>query len=335
MPGVLVTGGCGFVGRHVIRHLVDDGTSDIWICDDLSTGRPPANWLGPPKETRGPRTTHDLDGARVICHIGDVRDFLRDEGLPKFSLLVHLASVVGGRATIEDDPLAVANDFAIDADVFFWATKNRPERMLYASSSAAYPIRKQSTTAVALKESYISFEGALEQPDMTYGWAKVTGEFFARLAAEKYGLHVACVRPFSGYGEDQDLSYPIPAIAERAARRYDPLAVWGSGLQGRDFVHVDDCVDAMFIALDRITDGSAVNIGTGILTNFLEVAALFAKIEGYTPDIRGTEGKPVGVHSRYADTSLMREILGWEPRISIQEGFERVLEAAHVRDRAS
>ena len=124
--------------------------------------------------------------------------------------------------------------------------EQKPDRLLYASSSAAYPVDLQGKDgAVALKESDIQFGGRLGQPDMTYGWSKLTGEYLARIAHQHYGLHTACVRPFSGYGEEQDLSYPVPSIALRAAKREAPLTVWGSGLQGRDFVHIDDCIEAI------------------------------------------------------------------------------------------
>ena len=184
---------------------------------------------------------------------------------------------------------------------------------------------------MALKESDIQFGGRLGQPDMTYGWSKLTGEYLARIAHEHYGLHTACVRPFSGYGEEQDLSYPVPAIAQRAANREAPMTVWGTGEQGRDFVHIDDCIEAMMRILDAVKDGSGVNIGSGRLLNFKQVAALFVQLEGYEAEIKPLIGKPVGVHSRYADISHMQEILNWTPAISVEEGFGRVLEAARQR----
>ncbi len=110
------------------------------------------------------------------------------------------------------------------------------------SSSAAYPVNLQTSQgAVALKESDIDFEKNLGTPDMTYGWSKLTGEFLARIAARHYGVKVVCIRPFSGYGEDQDLTYPVPAIAARAARKEDPFEVWGTGKQGRDLF--SSCID--------------------------------------------------------------------------------------------
>lgn len=335
----LVTGGCGFVGRNVTRRLLADG-KEVWLLDDLSTGKDPGIWLGPDFREAGRHGAAVVyDGPQQVVFVhADARDFFSDrvdlDGLPVpgFDEVFHFAAVVGGRAVIDGNPMAVAIDLALDALCFNWAVRTRPGRLLYASSSAAYPVDLQGEGgAVALKESDIQFGGRLGQPDMTYGWSKLTGEYLARIAHEHYGLHTACVRPFSGYGEEQDLSYPVPAIAQRAANREDPLTVWGTGRQGRDFVHIDDCVEAMMRILDAVQDGSAVNIGSGKLTTFLEVAGLFAKLEGYEPEIRPLVDKPVGVHSRYADISHMRELLGWEPQISIEEGFARVLRAAHER----
>ena len=166
---------------------------------------------------------------------------------------------------------------------------------------------------------------------MTYGWSKLTGEYLSHLAATRYGISVACVRPFSGYGEDQDLSYPVPAIAFRVARGDDPVTVWGTGEQGRDFVHIEDCVTAMILAVHRIQDGSGINVGTGRLTTFIEVARLFGLLDGRKPNIKPQIDKPVGVQSRYCDPSRMEQVLEWKPSISLEDGFHRVLEAARQR----
>jgi nucleoside-diphosphate-sugar epimerase len=334
----LVTGGCGFVGRHLVRRLLNEDYV-LWIVDDLSIGLHTDEWL-PRKDKRkeiAPGVI-DYDDGRVIFVHGDARDFFSSRiGLgsieePAFGDVFHFAAVVGGRLTIDGNPLAVAIDLALDALCFNWAVQAKPDRLLYASSSAAYPVDLQGEDgAVALKEPDIEFGGRLGQPDMTYGWSKLTGEYLARIAHQHYGLHTACVRPFSGYGEEQDLSYPVPSIALRAAKREAPLTVWGSGLQGRDFVHIDDCIEAALRVLAKIQDGSAINIGSGKLTNFREVARLFATLEGYEPEIKPLEDKPVGVHSRYADISIMKQTLGWQPSISIEEGFGRVLKVAHER----
>ena len=248
----------------------------------------------------------------------------------KFNDVFHFAAIVGGRAKIDGDPLAVALDLAIDAEFFHWVTKAKPERVLYPSSSAAYPNSLQKEeTAVALKETDVNVNGdILGKPDMTYGWTKMTGEYLAHLAAKHYGISVVCIRPFSGYGEDQDLSYPVPAIAARAARKENPFEVWGSGMQGRDFVHIDDVVECTLLAMDKIHDGSAINIGSGKLTTFIDLINVFAKFAGYVPTIKPLLDKPVGVHSRYCNMDYVKERLGWEPKISLEEGMKRVYNKA-------
>lgn len=241
-----------------------------------------------------------------------------------FDDVFHFAAIVGGRSVIDGDPIKIALDLAIDAEFFHWVTIHKPARVLYPSSSAAYPIELQSSiNSVQLKESDINFDN-IGKPDMTYGWAKLTGEYLAQTTAIKYGIHVACIRPFSGYGEDQDLAYPIPALAHRVANKSNPIEVWGNGLQGRDFVHIDDVIDAILLALDKISDGSAVNIGSGTLTTFRSIIYLLSQIADYNPTLKCLIDKPVGVHSRYANISRAQSLLGWQPKISLEEGLRRV-----------
>ncbi|MDX2285970.1 MAG: NAD-dependent epimerase/dehydratase family protein [Bacteroidia bacterium] len=346
----LISGGCGFVGRNVARRLLDTTPDRILIVDDLSVGIPPGEWPADGEPFLGGKPRRKLgdlefwgDDERLLFWRGDFRRFLRTlqevpgwlqttYGLeiPKFSDVFHFAAIVGGRSKIDGDPMMVALDLAIDAELFYWAVRHQPDRLLYPSSSAAYPVDLQAESGhTALAEPDIDWEhGKLGQPDMTYGWSKLTGEYLARTAARHYGLRVTCIRPFSGYGEDQDLSYPVPAIAARAARREDPFEVWGTGRQGRDFVHIDDVVDCMLLAMDHIHDGSAINIGSGRITSFLEIIGVFTRFAGYSPEIKPLLDKPVGVHARYGDMAYVRERLGWEPRISVEEGMRRVYEAA-------
>jgi len=346
MPTSLVTGGCGFVGRRLIHRLLEQG-HDIWVVDDLSTGLDPELWLGAGfvRQELGSLVRYRSNGRTVtflkedatvtfLKQLGTIRSQPRPV-FPVFDSVFALASVVGGRAKIDGDPIGVGIDLAIDALFFLWLVRNRERvgQVLYASSSAAYPVNLQKSEGhVALREEMIDFaSGELGQPDMTYGWSKLTGEYLSRLAATHYGVRIACVRPFSGYGEDQDLTYPVPAIAYRVARGDDPVRVWGTGEQGRDFVHIDDCITAMLRVIETVHDGSAVNIGTGRLTSFLEAAALFVRLAGRTAKVQPMVGQPVGVQSRYCDPSYSEQLLGWRPQISLEEGFGRVLQAAYER----
>jgi UDP-glucose 4-epimerase len=350
---VLITGACGFVGRNLVRSLLAD-CEELWLVDDLSTGTHPDTWLPamlPGAEGSGERPREYAVGTQKVRFFeADVISLLgpsigvgaqspRDEvDWPRFSQAFHLASIVGGRKKIEEEPLVVGLDLAIDSVFFMWASKTGAiSRLLYASSSAAYPIDLQEEEgSVPLRESYIDFPNAkIGMPDLTYGWSKLTGEFLTYLLARGEGVPACCVRPFSGYGEEQDTTYPVPAIAARAAAREDPLVVWGSGRQSRDFVHIDDCIVAMRRAIEMIEDGSGINIGSGKPTSFLEVAGTYAQLAGYEPEIKGTGEGPVGVHARYAEVETARKRLDWEPTISLEQGLGRVLAVQESRLRAT
>jgi nucleoside-diphosphate-sugar epimerase len=341
----LVSGGCGFVGRNVVKRLLKTTSDNIFIVDDLSIGIHPSQWF----ENFSSRKNKDLEiigkEERVFFWKGDFRDFLFNLrqrpyfiqedykiDFEKFSDVYHFAAIVGGRAKIDGDPMMVALDLSIDAEFFYWICQHKPARVLYPSSSAAYPVSLQSTEyAIALSESDIDFKKNLGTPDMTYGWSKLTGEFLAQIAAKHYNVPVVCIRPFSGYGEDQDLSYPVPAIALRAAKKEDPFEVWGSGKQGRDFVHIDDIIDFIQILMNEVKDGSAYNIGSGKLTSFIELIELFCRFADYKPTIKPLLDKPVGVHSRYANMDYVTKRFGWKPKISLEEGMRRVYDAAVKR----
>lgn len=346
MKYTLVSGACGFVGRNLVKRLYKTTDDVIVMVDDLSTGIAPEKWLTDyigewQSQVVGESICYNnrlyyihTDFRLFLQHILHNTAALQEQyGIPtqRFNDVFHFAAIVGGRSKIEGDPMMVALDLAIDAEFFYWVTRHRPDRVLFPSSSAAYPVDLQTDTgAIALKETDIDFK-KMGQPDMTYGWSKLTGEFLAQIAAKHYGISVACVRPFSGYGEDQDLSYPTPAIALRAARKEDPFEVWGTGQQGRDFVHIDDCIDCILMAIENIHDGSAINIGQGKLTTFLELIDLFCSFAGYKPTIKPLLDKPMGVHSRYSDMSYVANKFGWKPKISIEEGMRRVYEAAVKR----
>lgn len=321
----------------MVKRLYQTSKDAILFVDNLLVGKHPKEWLDLPLV----ETIHELEvyGAdkRLLFLKMDLRDFIRQlltspsflqqrYRLPfaGFHDIYHFAAYVGGRMAIEKDPISIAQDLSIDADFFYWISRQPPKRVLYPSSSAAYPIDLQKeATATALKESDINFQ-QLQEPDLLYGWTKLTGEYLAKLTAQHYGISIACVRPFSGYGEDQDLNYPIPAIVHRFVKKENPLVVWGSGKQARDFVYIEDVLDAMELAIAHITDGSAVNISTGQPTSFLDIISILSKITGYQPDIQTSLEKPVGVFARYGQPDLAAGKLGWRAKVSLEEGLRRV-----------
>lgn len=252
-----------------------------------------------------------------------------DEGIINdYDVVYHFAAPVGGREKIEGDPLFNAGSLRLDAALFRWAAKfAQHSTVVFPSSSAVYGIRAQRHDRnAALDEGF--FDPADEEcwppPDQIYGLTKMVGEVLAYRAAQ-YSVNTLCIRPFSGYGEDQSLEYPVPSIALRAARHENPLAVWGSGQQARDFIHVDDVVGATVARVDAGVHGyQRMNIGTGEFHTFDQIAKMCARAAGYDPVIENLEDKPQGVDRRYCDPSLMLEY--HTPTVSLVEGLRRVVE---------
>jgi len=314
---VLVTGGAGFVGRHVVKRMCDSGY-DVTVVDNLvsnSAARPEA-WMD------------HLKPAKSFNFIEkDARHFF-EECRESYDIVVHLAAIIGGRLTIEYAPLQVAEDLALDAMMYNWAVKTRPKKIVFFSSSAAYPIKYQTRELYrALPESLINFnDDMIGKPDLSYGWAKLTGEYLAKLAYERNGLNTVCFRPFSGYGEDQHETYPFPSILRRVAEYNgkDPIDVWSTGEQVRDFIYIDDCIDGMMFLMNKINDGSAVNLGSGEATTFRELIQVMSKVlhgEGNVP-INPLLDKPEGVFYRLSDTALMKSY-GFYPQTSLRDGIRR------------
>jgi nucleoside-diphosphate-sugar epimerase len=345
MKNHLVSGGCGFVGRNMVKRLYKTTQDRIFFVDNLSVGTDPSTWLDVPlkREFNGLKIYGEDE--RLLFYKANfeevVRGLTQDKAwfkkafeidITAWNDVFHFAAIVGGRAMIDGDPMKVALDLSIDSEFFYWITRNKPERVLYPSSSAAYPISKQTEgNTVQLKESDIDFSN-MGQPDMTYGWTKLTGEFLAKIAASHYGVHITCIRPFSGYGEDQDFTYPIPSLAKRAVHKEKPFEVWGTGHQGRDFVHIDDVLDCTLLAMEKISDGTAINIGMGRLTSFREVIGILCGIAGYETEIKCLLDKPVGVHSRYCNMDFVKEKLGWSAKISLEDGLRRVYNAVASKE---
>ena len=282
---ILITGHRGFVGKYFVEKYKDHDITGVDIADGL-----------------------------------DVRDFFKTNR-ESYDLVIHLAAIVGGRATIEGNPLSVATDLAIDSDFFNWALITKPGRIVYFSSSAAYPTKFQGNEDwVRLEESMIDLDN-ISNPDLTYGWSKLTGEYLAKFVQEA-GIPVHIFRPFSGYGTDQSLDYPFPSYIKRAVDRMDPIEIWGDGEQTRDFIHMSDVVDAVDEAIIQDIQGP-VNLGWGRRTTFNELAKIVTEIEGYSPEFKHLPAAPVGVLNRIANPTKMLSF--YTPKITLEEGIERAL----------
>jgi len=314
---VLITGAAGFLGRAFVRYHKNSG-DDVIAIDDMSN--PYSYW------------THSACSTQIDA--GEWFKRNREEfrsSSPIVDIAYHFAASVGGRIAIENDPLFNADSLRLDAAFFQWALVHRPKVAVYPSSSAVYGVILQGEEFCKLHESmFDANDPNWEKPDEIYGFTKLVGEVLAAKAAKAYGLDTLCIRPFSGYGEDQSIEYPVPSIARRAAARLDPLVIWGSGKQTRDFIHVSDIVGATIARIETgVTGYQTMNIGSGKGTSFNELALLFARIAKYEPVIRTDESKPVGVLNRVAEITRMQSY--YTPEISLGDGMAEIFDRAEAQ----
>ena len=319
---VLVTGGCGFVGRHTCKRFYDMDWNVVCVDNFVSESSIcPSKW--PKHLLIGNHNDTEYEQFKFIQQ-SCIEYFKTPTAKNHFNLIVHLAAIVGGRANLENNPIGVAEDLSIDAAMFQWAVTNKPDKVIYFSSSAAYPNKYQHDNEFkqCLSENMISFDSDIGVSDLTYGWCKLTGEYLAKLAHEKHGLNVVCYRPFSGYGEDQNTAYPFINLITKVVNQETDISIWSNAVS--DFVYIEDVIDFIMVSMDKINDGTAVNIGTGIGTCFSDLVQLMCNIHNHTATVSVLDDKPKGVYYRVSNNELCNSY-GFIPKMSLTDGIKKTI----------
>lgn len=314
---VLVTGGASFISSHLVDRLADLG-SNVVIADDFSSGR-----------------LENL--AKSIEHIevlkGDLKDrCFADSVMEGVDIVFHMAASHGGRGYIDTHPAECCSNMILDGIVFESALKADVERVCFASSACIYPTNLQSrdmkTRVAVLREDMANpFCEGKALPDGEYGWAKLMAEMALRAYHKEYGLESVSCRLFTVYGERENETHAIIALIAKAFIEMDPYVIWGTGEQDRNFIYVMDVVEGLIRATEKITNGTPVNIGTSQHVKIKDVAEkIFEHTEFRPKEVIFDEAKPEGVFSRAADITRARQILGWQPRFSFEEGLRRTID---------
>ena len=306
---VLVTGGAGFIGSHIVDRLLNEGYR-VSVVDNFSTG-----------------SLENLVGNRsgnLTLIKGDIRDSR------KVRLAVKGANVLFHEAALVS-PVLSTKDPRMTEDINVKGTLNLLEasmhfgvdRFILASSAAVYG----NTPLIKMKES------ALPRPTTPYGISKLACECYLRAFHELYGIETVSLRYFNVYGPKQSVgdnaaySTVIPIFANRLSKGLPPT-IHGDGKQSRDFVYVEDVVEANMLAM-RSTKavGEVINIGSGKRIAIDQISMLLKELTNKR-DLADSHLPPrLGdVRHGYADISKARKILGYEPRFSIQEGLRKFLE---------
>jgi UDP-glucose 4-epimerase len=309
---ILVTGGAGFIGSHLVRALLRGGHG-VRVLDDFSTGKP-ANLDG----AEALAGKHD---ARFQLIAGDVRDEVKmHDAVDGCSAVAHLAAVASVARSLEDPVGANSVTQGGTIDALRAAVAVDVPRFVLASSCAVYGDAAQLPVA----------ESSPPRPLSPYAEAKLGAEQACAAAADAGQITAACLRFFNVYGPRQDPGSEYSGVISRfmsAAAVGESVTVYGDGEQTRDFVYVGDVAEALVRALLRPLSGiSTLNVGSGTQTSLLTIIGRLEELAGGSIERRFEGARQGDIHDSCADAGRARWVLGWEPARSFADGLAETWE---------
>lgn len=308
---VLVTGGAGFIGSNLVDKLIDLG-SQVRVADNLERGN-----------------LNNLQSCikKIEFIKTDLTQYKNCEKAVKdMDIVMHLAARVGGIIFNISHPATMYKRNILLNTLVLEAAKNEGVgRYLCTSSACVYP----RYCTIPTPET----EGFKDEPEPTnrgYGWAKRMAELQAQFYKEEYGMKIAIVRPYNAY-ESKDIfdlkeAHVIPALIKKVFDTKGKITVLGNGEQTRAFVYVTDIVNGMILVTEKYAVADPVNIGTEEEIKIKDLANLIVKLSGKKIEIVFDISKPAGQPRRNADISKAKKVVGYEPKINLEEGIKRTID---------
>jgi GDP-L-fucose synthase len=306
---VLVTGGAGFIGSHLVEALSQLG-ADVRVVDSFENGSK-AN------------IESALDNIELIR--SDLTDFDKClQACEDVEIVLSLAAKVAGVAYNSEHPADMfRKNVRIGMNMLEAARLTNVERFLNVSSACVY--RRNSPVPTTEDEGFVDDP---EPSNLGYGWAKRVLELQARLYSQEYGMHVISVRPFNSYGPrdhfDIESGHVIPSLIKKVMDGDNPLIVWGDGSQTRSFIYVDDTVRGMILATERSV-AEPVNIGSAEEISIANLARLIISLTNSKTEVRFDTSKPSGQPRRCPDVTSAKSRLGFEAVVSLNEGLRETI----------
>lgn len=309
---VLVAGGAGFLGSYLVEELVQDGAKVI-VVDEI-----------------------DKEELRNLTSVRDAIEFIQGDLLELstcvevtrgMDVVLNLAGKTSGigYSAAHHGELFTANSL-LSLNILEAAHRNRVPRLLVVSSSCVYPDDAPIPTREVAANT-----GLPETANEGYGWAKRVAELQAHYYAKEHNMQIAVVRPFNPYGKryrwEGEKSHVIPMLVKKICDGDDPVVVWGSGNQRRNFIHARDAARIMKLVTERHACADPVNIGFEDTISMRDLVEMIMTLVGKRPKFVFDRTRPEGRTVKSADASKLKAITGGLfPTVSLDEGLREMIE---------
>lgn len=301
---IIVCGAGGFIGQHLVKYLKQDSNNYL-IGIDLVY----------------PKYINLCDEFHIanLNHIDSI-DTIFSKNI---DVVYQLAADMGGAGYIftgNNDANIMSNSALTNINVLKMIVKHNINQIMFSSSACVYPEDNQLNEETLTTAEHTAYPA---NPDSNYGWEKIFAERLYEAYAKNYNVNVKIARfhniygPYCSYDNGKEKS--IAAICRKVAlAENDEIEIWGNGLQKRSFLYIDDCLDAVN-ALMNSNYRSPLNIGNEQHITINDLSTLISSVAGKNIRIKHVEG-PIGVNVRTSDNTLVKQVLKWEPKISLEQG---------------
>lgn len=310
---VLVTGGAGFIGSHLVEMLVKQGSL---VTVPILSSTSPTDFLNDVKN-------------KIQITVADLMNFEDALRVTKNQdIVMNLAAIVGGIEYNIKNPASIfRGNVQIFLNIIEASRINNVERFLVTSSACVYP---RFCTIPTPEE-----EGFKDMPEPTndgYGFAKRVGEFLGQKYAQQYKMKIAIARPYNAYGPrdnfNPDSSHVIPALIKKVFDTPEggTIEVWGDGKQSRAFLYVEDFARGLMEITEKYAVADVLNIGTNEETNIENLIKLIIELSGKKLKIHFDKTKPTGQPRRNCDNRKAKEKINFETKVSLRDGLKKTIE---------
>jgi len=293
---ILVTGGAGFIGSHVVEALLARGEA-VTVLDDFNDFYDPA------------LKRRNVAGFPQVIE-GDIRGKLP---AGKFDAIIHLAARAGVRPSLAQPRLYSDVNIAGTQNLLEFARESGIRKFVFASSSSVYGVNQKIP---------FSEDDPIFKPISPYAATKLAGEALCHVYHHLYGLDIVCLRFFTVYGPRQRPDLAIRKFTQ-AILAGQPIDVFGDGSTRRDYTHIEDILQGVLAALDRKLGYEVINLGESRTVELRELISLIEKATGKSAKLNRQPLQPGDVPVTFADIARARRLLDYNPRVPIEDGIAR------------